>query len=175
MKIGTLSLILAASLLAPAAVVAYGAARITVLFEHPEKFTDVKDSFVGTDKGRDDLLGEIKQFIESRASSCMREDQCLEIKFTDIDLAGDFEPSHGPGFDRVRLMKGVYPPRLTFEFKLTDATGRVLSQGKRRLTDQTYQMRLLRPGSEDDSLRYEKDLLIDWMHEDLGSAKTTGR
>ena len=148
---------------------------MTVIFDHPEKFTDVKDSFIGTDKGRDDLLGEIKQFIESRANSYLREDQRLEITFTDVDLAGDFEPSQGARFDNVRLMKGIYPPRLTFEFRLTDATGRVLNEGKRKLTDQTFQMRLLRPGSEDDSLRYEKDLLIDWMHEDLGSAKTAGR
>ncbi len=175
MKAKTLSLILAATLLAPVAAVAHGASKVTVIFDHPENFTDVKDSFVGTDKGRDDLLGQIRQFIESRANSYLREDQRLEIKFTDVDLAGDFEPSQGTRFDNVRVIKGVYPPRLTFEFKLMDAAGRVLNQGKRKLTDQTFQTRLLRPGTEDDSLRYEKDLLIDWMHGDLGAAKTAGR
>jgi len=164
------TLILAASLLAPAAAFAGDASSVTVIFDHPENYADVKDAFVGTEKGRDDLLAELRQFIESRAPSYLQKGQRLEIRFTDIDLAGDFEPSHGPQFDRVRIMKGVYPPRLEFGFKLTDANGQVLKEGQRKLTDLAYQSRLVRPGL-DGELRYEKDLLVVWMHDDLGSAR----
>ena len=173
MKPKTVGLFLACSLLAPVAAFAGEAANVTVIFDHPENFADVKDAYVPTDKGRDDILAELRQFIESRASSYLKEGQHLEIKFTDVDLAGDFEPHDGTRFDTVRLMKGVYPPRLVFGFKLTGPTGQVLKEGQRRLTDLAYQNRMLRPG-EDDRLRYEKDLLIDWMHDDLGSARSAG-
>ena len=35
----------------------------------------------------------------------------LTITFTDIDLAGDFEPWRGPQWDEVRIVKAIYPPR----------------------------------------------------------------
>ena len=44
---------LAAPLALRAAEVAKASARTDVVFEQPEKFTDVKDSDFGTDKGRD--------------------------------------------------------------------------------------------------------------------------
>jgi len=164
------SLVLAFSFLAPVAASAGGAPAVAVTFDHPENFADVKDAFIGSDKGRDDILAQIKQFIESRTASYLQPGQHLEITFTDIDLAGDFEPAGGTQFDRVRVMKGVYPPRLSFEFKLTAANGQVLKEGKRKLMDLGYQQRMLRGGLDSD-LRYEEDLLIDWMHDDLAAAK----
>ncbi len=174
MKSRAFGLILAGCLLAPAAAFAGDASNVTVVFDHPENFADVKDSFIGTEKGRDDILGELRQFIESRASSYLRKDQRLEITFTNIDLAGDFEPQQGARFDSIRLMKGVYPPRLEFTFKLTGPNGQVLKEGQRKLTDLAYQQRLLRTPADGGELRYEKDLLIDWMHDDLSGAKSAG-
>lgn len=173
MNLKALTLMLACNLATTAAALAGEASNVTVIFDHPENFTDVKDAYVPTDRGREAILAELKQFIESRAASYLRKDQQLEIKFTDIDLAGGFEPHGGTRFDTVRLMKGIYPPRLQFEFKLTGPNGRVLKEGQRKLTDLAYQQRVVRPG-DDERLRYEEDLLNDWMHDDLGSAKSAG-
>lgn len=166
-------LILGCILLAPGAIVAGDASSVAVTFDHPENFADVKDSFVPSEKGRDDILGEIRQFIVDRASTYLGPGQHLEIKFTDIDLAGDFEPHHGPDFNSVRIMRGMYPPRLVFDFKLTGAGGQVLKEGRRKLTDLAYETRITRLG-DDGELRYEKDLLTDWMHDDLSKAKSAG-
>jgi hypothetical protein len=175
MKTKSLGLVLILSLLAPAAVRAGGSSNITVTFDNPEKFTDVKDSFVGSEKGRDAILSEIRQFIESRAKSYLHEGQQLEVTFTDIDLAGDYEPQHGPQWQDVRIVKGIYPPRLQLEFKLTGADGRVIGEGKRKLTDLDFQDRVLPPTNMSESLRYEKDLLNDWMREDLKPAQNAGQ
>ena len=60
----------------------------------------------------------------------------LDVRMTNIDLAGEFEPWRGPQFDRVRIMREIYPPRVALEFRLTDAGGAVVKEGQRVLLDQ---------------------------------------
>ena len=146
--------------------------KVTVIFDHPENFTDVKDSYTGTDKGRDAILNQIKQFIETQAASSLGAGQALEVKFTDIDLAGEYEPQRGPQFMDVRIVKDIYPPRFDLEFKLTGADGKVMSAGKRQLRDLNFMSRLVLPSSE--PLRYEKDILKDWLRGEIKSAKAAG-
>jgi hypothetical protein len=137
--------------------------HVEVTFDHPEKFTDVKDSSMGTDKGRDSTLELFKEYLQERAPRFLAEGQTLAIVFTDIDLAGEFEPQRGPRFDNVRIIKDIYPPRLTFTYKLTDASGAVLKEGHEKLVDLSFQM----TGSvidNNDPLHYEKSMLNDWLH-----------
>ena len=89
----------------------------------------------------------------------------LNIRVTNIDLAGDFELFRGPQADQVRITKGLYPPRIMLEFEVIDGTAAVKS-GKRDLTDINYQLRNAYPG--EDYLRYEKDILRDWLRAELG-------
>lgn len=173
MNAKTMGLILACGLATAVSAFAGASSNVTVTYDHPEKFADIKDAFIPTEKGQHDILAALTQFIADRAGSYLGQGQHLEIKFTDIDLAGDFEPQLGTRFNGVRVMREIYPPRLKFEFKLTGPDGRVLKEGQRRLTDPSYQQRILRPG-DDGMLRYEKDLLVDWMRHDLGSAKSAG-
>jgi hypothetical protein len=171
MKRRTLSLIFILSLLAPAAAVAGGSSNVTVVFDHPEKFTDIKDSYIGSESGRDAILTQIRQYVESQAKSYLREDQRLEVTFTNIDLAGDYEPWQGPRADSVRMIRDIYPPRIDLEFKLVGADGRVISEGKSKLCDLAFQSRVTFPSN--DELRYEKALLKDWLSDKLGAVKST--
>jgi hypothetical protein len=168
----TISLVSILSLLAANAV--FGASgdkpaptNVTVIFDHPEKFADIKDSYMPTEKGQNAILEQIRHFIVDHAQSHLREGQKLEIKFTDIDLAGDFEPQRGPSFNDIRIVKDIYFPRFNFGFKLTGADGKVISEGKRELRDQAFQMRMAFP--PDDPLRYEKDILNDWLRNEFRS------
>ena len=43
-------------------------ARAEIIFDHPEKFTDVKDAYMPTDKGRDGILEQIRSHLVSRAN-----------------------------------------------------------------------------------------------------------
>ncbi len=173
MKKRTLGLVLGLCLLPFGAMFAADAprtdaGRVTVIFDNPEQFTDVKDAFIPTDKGRDAILAEIRDFIVLRASSCLQDGQKLEVRFTDIDLAGDFEPQLGSSFNSVRIMKDTYTPKMALEFKLTGADGNVLSGGSRRLTDQNYLQRVV--PHNNDPLCYDKALLADWLEKDIAPA-----
>lgn len=147
--------------------------RVTVVFDHPEKYTDVKEYDFDNDNvsGRDHYLPLLKEHIEDVAGRLLAPGQKVTITFSDIDLAGEFEPWHGPRFNDVRMVKEIYPPRLTFTFQLTDESGRVLGEGERKLVDLAYQMRI-GGGFRDDPLRYEKDMLGDWMRDELRARKS---
>ncbi len=102
------------------------------------------------------LSDELQKFMREMGERYVPRGMQLEIKVTDIDLAGDFEPWRGPQFDQLRL---------------TDGSGGIVSAGKRELRDIAYQRRLVR--LLDDYLRYEKDILRDWFRSEFSDLKTS--
>ncbi|MDI1248704.1 MAG: DUF3016 domain-containing protein [Lacunisphaera sp.] len=137
------------------------AADITVEFQNPDKFQDARDSFGGsTDQSALDTL---RAAVKDSARPHLKAGQKLQVTFTDIDLAGEFEPQAGPSAGHVRFIKAIYTPRLTLTFELTDAAGAMLRQGQRTLTDMNFQANSLRIGS-DQPFFYDKVLVQDWVH-----------
>ena len=139
--------------------------NVEVSFINAENFTDVKEEYMDSGRGRDRVLDEMKKHIIWSASRCIAADRKLEIKVTDIDLAGDFEPWRSPQLMDVRILRDIYPPRISLEFRLLDAQGKVVSEGKRELQDHTYLMMSAMPSH--DGLRYDKQLISDWLRREF--------
>lgn len=144
--------------------------QIEVIFDQPEKFTDVKDSQMGSEKGRDSYLALLKEHLQERAPRHLSEGQKLTLTFTDIDMAGDFEPWRGMDFNDVRIVKDLYPPRMSFSYKLADASGAVVKEGQEKLIDMSFQMNAS-PINSHDSLRYEKAMLDNWLRDTFPKPK----
>jgi hypothetical protein len=142
--------------------------RIIVVFVQAQHFTDLTYSKDFHTSGA--LLDELHKFMREMGEIYMPAGMHLEIKVTDVDLAGDFEPWRSPQFDNVRILRGIYPPRISLEFRLTDGSGALVSAGKRVLYDIAYQQRVVRPS--DDYLRYEKDILRDWFRNEFSVLKS---
>lgn len=141
------------------------ASSIEVIFLTPEKYTDVKDDYMDSDRGREALLGQLKEHLQTRGAKYLRKGQRLEITVTDVDLAGDFEPWRGLNFQDIRIVKDIYPPRVNLEFRLFGPDGKVLSEGKRQLRDLGYLLTMAMPTS--DPLRYDKEMLDDWLRQEF--------
>lgn len=141
------------------------ASRVQVTFSHPEKFTDVREDQFGSDKGRDAILGVLRDYLQDEAPRFLAPGQRLSVTFTDVDLAGDFEPWRGPQSDQIRIVKSVYPPRMDLSFQLTDANGAVIKEGTRQLRDLNFEMAI--NINREDPLRFEKNLLNDWMRREF--------
>lgn len=140
-------------------------ARAEVLFFEPEKFTDVRDSYMG-DATRTTYLEQIRDHVLEQAKYYVPEGHRLSVTFTDIDMAGDFEPWHGPRWDDIRVVKDIYPPRILLTFRLTDAAGNVVKEGKRDLRDLAFMMKITM-SFRDDPVRHEKALLDDWLRSEF--------
>lgn len=139
--------------------------RAEIIFDHPDKFADVRDFYQPTEKGREAILGRIRDYMVGQARYYVPAGCKLTVTFTNIHLAGDFEPWHGPQFDEVRFVRDIYPPWFKFTYTLTDAGGKVLKQGSEDLRDMNFQLRVILDTT--DPLRYEKDILNDWMRSTL--------
>lgn len=136
-------------------------ARANVEFFEPLKFTDVRDSHMG-EADPAVYLPRLRDHLLERAKYYVPEGHALSVTITDVDMAGDFEPWRGPTWSDVRIVKDIYPPRIDLAFRLTDAEGRVVKEGKRELRDLAFMMKLTM-AFRDDPLRHEKALLDDWL------------
>jgi hypothetical protein len=143
------------------------ASQTDVVFDHPENFTDVKDGSIPTDRGRDAILSKIREFLVARSALKLPEGYKLRITFTDIDLAGDFEPWRGHGeWADVRIIKPIYPPAFKFTYAVADPSGKVVKEGSENIRDLNFQLRAVST-DDDDPLRYEKDILSEWLNATL--------
>lgn len=138
-------------------------ARVSVHYANPHQFTESHQMGFGVRYDHDGYMEKIRSFLIRKATPMLEPGQHLSITFTNIDLAGGFEPWRGPRMAGVRIMSRMYPPRFDFTFKLTDADGRVVREGTRKLTNLTYLMdQAARPG-DSDPLRYDKGMLEQWL------------
>lgn len=144
-------------------------ARTEVIFSSPEKFTDVKERDFSNDKDRDEILGRIREYIVKQADVILPSTQKLTMTFTDIDLAGDFEPWRGAQMGDVRIVKPIYPPRMKFSYKISDESGATLKEGEENLIDLAFDQRLT--PDRQDPLKYEKEMLGDWIRGKATMAK----
>ena len=133
---------------------------VQVIYAHPENFADVGDnSRVTTDRRRDALLAQLTNHVERSVIKRIPAGGALEITVVDIDMTGGFEPWHR-SVNHIRVIRSGYPPRIKLEFRLADAAGKTISEGRRELTDSVFMNRVDYRG---DTLRYEKKLLDDWL------------
>jgi hypothetical protein len=116
-----------------------------------------------------EILRELEKFLIDTGARYVPEGMKLNVRVTNVDLAGDFELFRGPQADHVRITKGLYPPRIALEFELLDGTGQIVKSGQRNLTDINYQTRVVYP--REDYLRYEKDMLREWLRAEFGDLK----
>lgn len=138
-------------------------AQVSVHYHNPHKFTESRQSGFGHGFDHGNYLQKLKAFLVHRATPMLDKGQHLSITFTNIDLAGAYEPWHGPEWSNVRFMRDIYPPRFTFTFTLTGANGQVLRQGKRKLIDLAYLYDLPTAAGDTDPLHYDKALLGRWL------------
>jgi hypothetical protein len=149
------------------AAVAAEDARVSVDWTDPAQFTELKHYRSSRDFRPADWLDPLAKYLRTRADRMLPAGERLEVTFTDVQRAGNYEPWHGPRLDDVRIVRDIYPPRIDLRFRLLDGNGTVLREGERTLRDSAF---LMRDGAhETDSLRFEKRLLDQWLRKEFGT------
>ena len=140
-----------------AAAPAVASDNVTVIYQDPDNFTDVRENQSGfTSTYYLDLL---KTCLQQTASPLLAPGQKLTITISDIDLAGETRLGRP---DNIRVIKEAFLPRVTLKFRLVDGDGNVVKEGDRRLTDMAFMQNLRLPGANE-PLYYDKELLKDWV------------
>lgn len=141
--------------------------RTRVTYEEPDTFTDLRDGDFESQRGRQHTLDELSRHIEKRAASVLPEGYTLSVVVSDIDLAGDYEPWRTK-FTNVRIVRDIYPPRISLTYTLRDAEGQVVSEAQRDLKDTAFLQTLTI--DRNDTLRFEKALIDAWIRTDIRRA-----
>ena len=89
-------------------------AKAEVIFDHPENFRDVRDAYMPSETSERGQLEMLRRYLTEVADSYIPDGCKLTMTFTDIDLAGDFEPWRGPQADDIRIIRDIYPPNFKF-------------------------------------------------------------
>jgi hypothetical protein len=150
------NLLLAATLAGLPAAAAAATARVE--FEKPESYTDAGRP--RQDATREDTLDKLRDHFVREIARRLPAGETLTLWITDVDLAGDFEPTQHY-YNEVRIVKERYPPRIELRFRLARADGTTIKEGTRTLRDTAF----LLHGSLDrqDALRYEKTMIDRWL------------
>lgn len=148
--------------------------NVQVVWNDPAEFREIKFSRNRFEAVRGDWVRSLAKWIRKRAEPRLPEGTRLEVRLLDIDRAGDYEPGRDFGSassDHIRIMRDVYPPRIELEFRLLDAEGTVVSMGQRKLTDLLYLHSIATASLDSDPLRYEKQLINEWIRKEFGKRK----
>jgi len=167
---GTIAIFVALALwlgsIAPLAAAAATPAEssVSVTYVNPEQFTENRMYGRQDRFNRIDYLAQLKAYLIKQGQAVLKPGQSLHVDITDIQLAGSYEPWHGPRWDYVRVMRDIYPPRIDLNFKLVDQDGNVLREGKRALRDLDYlHSSLSLAAAQGSPLYYDKALLRRWL------------
>ena len=139
---------------------------VQVAWNDPATFREITYGRDRVDTRRGVWIEQLAVYLRTQAERRLPAGEQLQVTLLDVDRAGEYEPWQGPDYDDVRMMRDIYPPRITLEFRRLDATGQVIDEGRRQLTDMAY---LSRPGSgrDNDPLLYEKRVLDDWLRREF--------
>ncbi|MFS8382046.1 DUF3016 domain-containing protein [Xanthomonas campestris] len=135
---------------------------VQVRWTDPAQFSDIRYSGNRWEAQRGDWVTQLATYFQRSAERQLPDGQRLSVAITDIRRAGQYEPWHGPRMQDVRVVKDIYPPRMSFEYTLTDASGAVVDQGERKLVDSAFLMSGPRM-NDTDPLRFEKAMIDDWV------------
>jgi hypothetical protein len=135
---------------------------VNVDWTDPAQFSDLRYSGNRWEAKRGNWVEQLAEHLRKSALKKLPEGESLQVTFTDIKRAGSYEPWHGPNLRDTRIIRDIYPPRISLTFKRLDAQGAVIEQGERKLSDSAFLMGSTRFG-DSDPLRYEKRMLDDWV------------
>jgi hypothetical protein len=135
------------------------ASIVSVSFYDQEHYADASQNCEYGTPAQRPVLAEVQTYL-GQLGSKLAPDLALSIDILDMDLAGQCEWWRRDA-STLRVMRDIYPPRITIRFRLTK-NGQTISEGTDRLSDINY---LSNAGarSQQDPLRYEKAMLAHWF------------
>lgn len=133
---------------------------VKIEWQSPEKYRDVQAANENRMKYRQRVFDDLTKSLDKDASRLLKKGETLELVVTDLDLAGDVLPTFGASVSDMRVVKDIYPPRITFSYRVLDGE-QVIMVGSEKLRDVGFMDRS--NVNSHDSLRFEKEMLKDWL------------
>lgn len=141
------------------------AGEVSVQWQQPEKFTDIRPANDTRKAYRERILKSFDSFFAELADK-LPEGYKWEVTVTDLDLAGDVDYFAGGAGNPLRVVKDIYSPAIKFSYVIRDKYGEEVASAEEKLRDMAF-MQTLNSVNNSDELRYERQMLEDWFSKEL--------
>ena len=138
-------------------------------FVNPGRYTDFRLERTRGARDAAHLADELRAWMEREAPRHLPAGSKLVVTFTDVDMAGEFEPFVSSGMADVRVVRDIYPARVSLAFSLSDESGKVVKEGERKLVSAFVYGAGVR--NADGPLRHEKTLLQEWLAREFATPR----
>ena len=132
-----------------------GLATVTLI--KPHNFTDIDTGNFGIQSKFEQRVA--KELAEALAGHFKETDLTIDIKFTDIDLAGETRYN----MREIRVIKDIYIPRMSFEYEIKDTSGVVKLADTVDIKDMNFLSKRLFGLKANDLIGYDKRMLIEYF------------
>lgn len=155
---------------APRALPAQG--PVDVSWADPATFGEARVEAGHPTAPRSDWVRELARYLRRQAERRLPPGDTLQLAILDARRAGGYEPWLGPDLQDTRIVRDLYPPRMTLRFRQSDASGKVVAEGERRLVDPAF-LQHASP-ADSDPLRYEKGMIDAWLRREFPANRAGG-
>ncbi|MCU8001804.1 MULTISPECIES: DUF3016 domain-containing protein [unclassified Shewanella] len=133
---------------------------VKIVWQSPKDYRDIKSSGELQSRYEKRLFETLTENINKEATKILKPNQKLEMTITDVDLAGDMHPTFGATANDLRIIKDIYPPRMTFSYQVME-NDKVIIAGDEKLSDMGFMGGI--QSLNDKPFMYETKMLTEWL------------
>ncbi|MGI2092892.1 DUF3016 domain-containing protein [Shewanella oncorhynchi] len=133
---------------------------VKIVWQSPKDYRDIKSSGELQSRYEKRLFETLTENINKEAAKILKQNQKLEMTITDVDLAGDMRPTFGATANDLRIIKDIYPPRMTFSYQVME-NDKVIIAGDEKLSDMGFMGGI--QSLNDKPFIYETKMLTEWL------------
>ncbi|MCU7962223.1 DUF3016 domain-containing protein [Shewanella sp. SW32] len=133
---------------------------VKIIWQSPKDYRDIKSSGELQSRYEKRLFETLTENINKEAAKILKQNQKLKMTITDVDLAGDMRPTFGATANDLRIIKDIYPPRMTFSYQVME-NDKVIIAGDEKLSDMGFMGGI--QSLNDKPFMYETKMLTEWL------------
>jgi hypothetical protein len=139
---------------------------VNVHWADPAGFSELRYSQNRHEAARGDWVVELADYMQEKIAKTVPPGDRVDVEIVDITRAGEYEWLSRATSDDIRVLRDVYPPRMTLNFRHVDASGNVVGEGERKIADLAY-LQTTPAFPTSDPLRYDKRLIDTWVRREF--------
>lgn len=134
---------------------------VKIEWQDPKSYHDLKTSNEIQSRFENRFFETITKNLNKEAEKTLKPNQKLVMQVSDVDLAGDMRPTFGATMGDLRVVKDLYPPRMTFTYQILEGE-QVVVAGDEKLLDMNFMSNIRRINER--PFDAETNMLKHWLH-----------
>ena len=137
---------------------------VSITWQSPDKYSDIESTGERQSRFEQRAFDSITENLAKLADKVLTHGEQLQLTVTNLDLAGDVRPTFGASANDIRVLKDIYPPKITFSYRVNKGQEVILS-GDEELRDLNY-LGGIQPRRQE-SFMYENQMLKQWFNKTI--------